>query len=554
MAEGYSVVFGMVKQVETDGYLSVSLDDGRMGMVAPGEIGRNGEFTMERAARMVGQRRGFHVLDNREDGILTLSARSFEDAEYERICEDYRQRRKNVYSGTLFSVTENGRLAFYRLAQGITGGLHVSRFTQCFVRSFRDVQLPHQLTVVVSGIDEQGRLKLSAKPAFGTFEEVIDRLRLEEGAEAEGMVSEIMAGGMMTVMLAPNLAVLVDITERAFLGEWVRIKCRRIDWERHRVKAQLLGKVADRRGRFDYEAWQTSADQLPEFVDAEAFEDQVRIVHEPSREESVQQESKAAPDFSLNVQRSPFATYDNERVLREAAGIGSESSVAFEIQAGYLGERHLSVAKAVDQLIFSSAWQLRRFLYLQEGMMLSDRELKRTLDRMIRLNILGVLRIGSDMGHMTSRILVPASNYEYFCQCPPRGRMSAAEIEGLDAACVKEHLAVNQLFLGALNALKSQGKEVLEAAITGMARCRLQLKERTLYLAACRKEREMDLLAWMKGLEDAFCSGEQSCEVLIAAETLAHKRRLQRMIAGLNLSIPNRIVEDLDILSEGQRE
>ncbi len=187
-------------------------------------------------------------------------------------------------------------------------------------------------------------------------------------------------------------------------------------------------------------------------------------------------------------------------------------------------------------------------------MVLSDRELKRTLDRMIRLNILGVLRIGSDMGHMTSRILVPASHYEYFCQRPPRDRMSATEIEGLDAACVKEHLAVNQLLLGALNALRLQGQEVLEAAITGMSRCRIQLKVRTLYLTACRKEREMNLLSWLKGLEDAFRSGGQSCEVLIAAETLAHKRRLNRTIAGLNLSIPYRIVEDLDILSEGQGE
>lgn len=559
MANERSAVYGMITGVNSDDSLTVSLENGGAGIVPFDEISRQTNVRHDNLERMVGWRLGFLPEKQREDGLYELSGREFEMQEYDRIRDDYSTGRRNVYAARLVSVTADGKLAFYRLAQGVNGALHVSQFCLCKVFSFREIDLPKQMTVVISDIDLRGWISLSAKPAFGGFQHSVDRLGLADGETAVGQVSGIMADGAVSVMLAPNLTVLTDATYRVYPGDQVRVRCRRIDWEQHRIKTQLVERMASSY-RFSYEEWVRPASEMEPFVDLEGFDAQIRL-NRPAAPQPVERQPASQVDevidFTVAASRSPFSTYLNERITRDARRPSRVQDIIFESRMGYLSERHLKVAAAVEALKYSSAWQVRRYLYLQEKLSLPEREIKGIVDRLVKHDIVGVIRFQSDEGSLLTRVLHPATNYRAFTGSNPRN-FSPRDFMETDVSNVKMRMAANQLLLGILNSEGSvdmvDTHPYLKDEESG-----LRLRPRHIVIADGKKRY---LEAVRKGWEESFIEKlgryeqmrerlkeNDSC-VLVVLEDEAHAEQMAAKVADMHLPFAVWLTNDLNCLPE----
>jgi len=549
-------VYGTVTGTAADSSILVELEDGRQGCAEFDEITRQTNIRRDGVERMIGWRMGFLVGQTREDGRLMLSGRAFEEREYRKIADGFESRTRNIYQGRLVSVTADGKLAFYKLAQGVTGALHVSAFSLCRVYSFREIDLPRMLTVAVSGIDARGWLSLSAKPAFGDFEESVKRLGLTENVNVDGLVSGIMADGAAAVMLAPNLTLLTDASVRVNPGDWVQLRVRRVDFEQHRVKAQMLERLEGRARRFDYQAWVRPAEVLEAYVDLQRFDERVRLNRVQTVKEAVRDTEAELPDFSVAASRSPFSTYRNERIVREAHHSSRVQDIYFEARMGYLGEKHMKVASAVEALKYSSAWQIRRFLYLTEKMNVTERELKSIIDRLVKHDVIAVLRFQSDEGSLLTRVLHPSINFRAFCGKNPRNFGPKDFIES-DASGVKTRLAANQLLIGLLHSVHGVQQpdthpflRCEETDVRVRPRHMITYDGKIRYLEAVRRGWEDEFLEKIRRYELLLGRVREDAGVIVVMEDSEQASAMAGRISEMRLSIPVWLTDDLSCLPE----
>ena len=135
MTNTNQAISGTVQAVQPDGSLLVRLNDGGYGVVPPQEIRRQQSARPESPNHIIGRNMHFLCTDAPADGPVLLSARAYEEQVYQKICSDFHAGLKNVYPARLTSVTPDGKLAFYRLAQGVSGALHVSALCLARVHS-----------------------------------------------------------------------------------------------------------------------------------------------------------------------------------------------------------------------------------------------------------------------------------------------------------------------------------------------------------------------------------------------------------------------------------
>lgn len=551
MTDGYPAIRGVVIGTAPDGTLSVELENGQHGKVEYGEISRQGMAGRDQTERLLGRKMGFLVTGTLENGQISLSGRAFEEREYARICEDFREKRRSVYRARLISVTQDGKLAFFRLAQGVNGAMHVSQFSLCRIYSFFEIDLPAEMTVVVTGIDARGRLSISGKPAFGDFDRSMERLDIREGKEIAGMITGLMNDGAASVMLAPNLSVLADVSCRVAPGDSVMLRCRRIDREYRRVKVQMLRRLEGAAQRFPYAAWVRPAEELPLWLDAGEFEQSIR----PSKPKTEQRPVRAAVpeeiDFRVSASRSPFAIYPGEKIICPEHPPARQQDIIFEQKMGYLSDRHMKVAGVVDAFGYASAWQIRRYLYLAYGLLLSERELKNAVDRLVKHDILGVLRFQSDEGTLLTRVLYPSVNYRAFTGHNPH----SSGPRGLEneALQVKRQMAANQLLIGLMRTWPGEvAVDTHPFLRTGNGdvhvrpRIRLALEDRVYFLEAvrrgCEDEMAEKLLRYNVLLEDGI-SG-----VIITAEDEEQRMAMVELTGRIKPGFPVWVTDDLNCL------
>ncbi len=492
----------------------------------------------------------------RTDGRIHLSERAFEAMEYQKICEAFHEKRRNVYSGKFISTTPDGKLAFYQLAQGVSGALHVSMFSLCRLYSFQDINLPRELTVVIAGIDERGYLNLSAKPAFGDFEYSVNRLGLTDGMIVEGIVAHIMPEGAAAVMLAPNVSVLATACCRVYPGDRVKLRVRRIDWEQHRIKVQMLEKLSRSNDSFDYAAWNIPVEQLGEYIELTQFEERIRLKRPQPETERASGEKVEELDFSVNAVRSPFSTYANERVVREVRRPSRVQDIYFEARMGYLGERHIKVANAVEALKYASAWQLRRYLYLKDGTLLSEREIKGIVDRLVKHDVIGVLRFQSDEGNLLTRVLHPSLNFRAFSGRNPRN-FGAKDFMESDASHIKMRLASNQLLIGLWRS-SPQAQEVDthsflrddEGNVHIRPRHSLLIDGTRCYLEAVRKNWTEQMLDKLRRYENFLSYRKENAAVYLVVEDRETAAQIVQRISEMKLSFAVYVTDDIHCLPE----
>ena len=420
--------------------LTARLPDGSEGAIPFREITRQTNLSPEYAARQVG--RTLYMLPSSESSVYSI--RAYEEAQFERIREGFLNKKQNTYRARFKLIAPGGKLAFYQLAQGVNGAVHVKEFSCGRIDDFNHIEMPRELPVIVREIDGQGRLVLTTRPAFGTFLDAVDRLRLAPGEVVSGTVCFHFPKAV-GVMLTPNIMTLADAEQFPPAGSRVQVEILRVEEETHKIRSRLIGPVDELPMR--HADWIVD---LPEgWTDLQAFSEQVEV-KKPAVEDEGPKAPPEPPSFRLEAEKSPFSTYPSETVARETLEPVAPQAVYRQARSAHADDRLRAIAQAVEELRYSTAWQLQRYLYLRRGLLIERSKLGALLDRLCALDVIAALRFSSGGVECKFKTYHPSRNYHCLMERNPRN-FGEADLCEENAARVKARLAANQLLLGMMN-------------------------------------------------------------------------------------------------------
>lgn len=551
-----SAIFGTILSAGENKNMIVELENGERGVVTFSEVGRRNLAEDFPVQLMIGKRLGFVPGELNADGLRELSARRYEDQMLDQIRADFESRTRNVYPAELVSVTPN--VAYYRIAQGVNGGVTTGDFAYSFVPSFTmpGMHLPRRATAVVKQIYDTGRIDLTLRPAFGDFEQNVDRLGLEADCEFEApVVYRAKMASSNVAMLSPNLTVLCG---DAPVGGVVRMRCTNIDREAHRIYAETTEKYVRAAAVFDYEACMLSPEELGDYVDVEAFEARLRPVRAAA---------KPAPkpveiDFCIppNTTSSPFGIEAGETVVHERRPFNNHALLR-DIESGVLDERHRQVCRAVCDLRYANMYLIQRYLCAKHGVMIGTAPLKNILTRLTELNILAMMHFRREGGARSTPVYICGGQYRNFMSEYPR--LQAWEYTNEDASIPKTRLASNQLLIALMHSRNVTEHdphpyilfdEKTPQEIRVRPRHRIVMDGKVCYLEGVRSDWDFDSFAnKLLRYQQAFDRTGEDAEVLVAVETREIAIELAaRVEVELNLGYTVRFCADLDALPEPQ--
>lgn len=130
--------------------------------------------------------------------------------------------------------------AFVDVGGGVTGMIKTADISDVFVNHASDIlKLGQRLEVIVKKFDrDTGRIDLSYKEKFGTFEENIKELK--EGDIVDGIIRNRTRTGIF-VELKPNLSGIADHVSGLEYGQKVLVSIKRINVEKKKIKLIIIG-------------------------------------------------------------------------------------------------------------------------------------------------------------------------------------------------------------------------------------------------------------------------------------------------------------------------
>lgn len=419
--------------------LTARLSDGGEAVIPFREITRQTNLSPEYAARQVGRTLRMQPIPACES--IYYSIRAYEEAQFEEIRRAFLQRERNVYRARFKLIAPGGKLAFYQLAQGVNGAVHVKEFSCGRIDDFNRLEMPRELPVTMREIDGQGRLTLTAKPAFGDFAQTLAHLKLQAGTRTVGTVCCHFPKAV-GVMLSPNVMTLAEAETFPPAGSRAEVEILRVEEDLHKVRSRLIGPCDAPPMR--HADWIFEPDEA--WIDLPAFLNRVEVRKSPVIEETPKPPPEP-PSFLLEAEKSPFSTFPSETVVREETEPASPQTVLRQAQSGRLDARLLPLAQAVEELRYATAWQLQRYLYLRRGLVIERTRLNALLERLCALDVCAALRFSSEGVECKFKTYYPSLNYHCLAERNPRN-FGAADRAEENAARVKARLAANQLLLG----------------------------------------------------------------------------------------------------------
>lgn len=140
--------------------------------------------------------------------------------------------------GVVRGLTEYA--AFVDVGGGVTGMLKTADISDVFVNHASDIlKLGQRIEVIVKKFDrDTGRIDLSYKEKFGTFEDNIKDLK--EGDIVDGIIRNRTKTGIF-VELKPNLSGIADHVSGLEYGQKVLVSIKRINVEKKKIKLIIIG-------------------------------------------------------------------------------------------------------------------------------------------------------------------------------------------------------------------------------------------------------------------------------------------------------------------------
>lgn len=140
--------------------------------------------------------------------------------------------------GIVRSMTDYA--AFVDVGGGVTGMLKIQDITDIGINHPSDVlKIGQRINVIVKKYDrDTGKIELSYKENFGTFESSVKKLK--EGDIVEGIVRNRMKTGIF-VELKPNLVGIAEHVNGIEYGQKVLVSIKRINLEKKKIKVIIIG-------------------------------------------------------------------------------------------------------------------------------------------------------------------------------------------------------------------------------------------------------------------------------------------------------------------------
>lgn len=542
------VIFGVVTECSPENELMVQLDNGEYGVVSADEITfREFKQTPDMKWR-VGRRFGYIARRMRADGLWELSGREYEQANYDAVKDDFESRRRNVYLGKLRSVNREGDLAFYELAYGVNGCMRLTDFCQVHLNSFNDITLPRYMPVAVRNIAGRDRIAITGKVAFGDFAYGIERMELDAGSEAVCYtMPRSIPGCEVIAQLSPNVLVKCDGIPANGAN---RVRITGIDPEKHHVYGELMDRMTEA-GDFDYSAWIRPMDELDSWIDLAEFDNALNTVkrvrtesHRP--EPPVMQPDDIEISYELNSANSPFMVRNGEKVIHEPFSGGKPYAIAMELNRGYLHDFHFKVANAVNELKYTSTYQLQRYLHLTEGLKLSEGKLRRIINRLVKHDIVGVVHFRTEDSRAIFDTLHPGVQFRSFTGKNPR--FPSFEYNQQDPAVIKSRLAANQLLLGVLHSWEGVAERdtfpnlMLDDGLRVRPRHKVTMEDgRVYYLDSVREDRFENMADKLRRYDRYFAVTGEKAELVVTMETEeaagTFAKRVKELALGFDVSL-----------------
>lgn len=483
-----------------------------------------------------------------EEGICSIKA--YEEQSYRQIVMDCFAGERNVYEARLASVSHDG-LVFYKLdplAEGVVGSIHPSDLSLVALNSFDGIELPKVLPVTIKKVSG-GKIILSAWPAYGTFEENVDRLGLQPGSTVEGYVSSTLPNGKAIVSLTPNLNTLLS-NGNLLTGMKVRVTVADICTEDQKLRC-TLDKVLEDNAPFPADFFAGPFADLPGAIDLTSHLRQIK----PKKTAPVPVEPQdiPRPSYILESDVSPFRLDPAETARHSGATFATPKTVARQVQLGHLNEKHLLVAKAINRLRFATSYQIIRYLDCGFDYRITDGIFRRALDHLLSLNIIQKLEIGTADRQHPLQVFCPGMNYSAFAgERATLGHSFFAHQP--DALVLKSSLAANQLLLGLMHSRELTEENHLPHPRLEYGDVRVSPRHRVtdvsgevFYLEALRGEDRSDIFGKLKRYEACSAAGEKFT-VICTLEEEVEIDSFAEQVRGLELPFEVQLTADLSCL------
>lgn len=541
-------ITALVESVDENNGLYIRiLDTDEEGYIPAHEIAR--DSVRVNPYRLQGDLLQVSALEGTYEDLPMYSAKTVQEENYAEVCTAFEENRRNTYIGTFKGLDQNRKLAFYELEPGVVGAVHISNFCLTRVPDYTNIKLPVNLPVAILAI-ENGKINLSSVMAFGSFNENIKKLNLEQGSVVEGTcVDELTHNKGFVVCLAPNVFTIV--TWCPGVGKIVSLRINGIDDEHNRIKA-VFARAAREGGLFDTEPFVCCPERESAMVDVEAFTEANRVkkVEKPvvraAEEEDAPEtaEEKVGndllqPSFNIDATESPLRLFENEVVT-----IGNENApmpLHYGLIGHKLNKRHKDLAEAVDTLKFTSAYLLERYLFVT-GLPMETKSIKRGLETLCKFGVLTRFRFTTGEKQSIYYVYTRGPAYKAFM-----GRYFSFQlgsiVDGDSASPVKGRVAVNQLLIGLRHNYTVKGQAPYKfpdaAADPGSLYCcyRLETEELgSLVLESCRRDYDEQLVKKLLRYDARFLALGQYPGVAVTFEDEAHLEAFAERIKDFDLS------------------
>lgn len=232
---------GIVEKCDKDYNLHIKMDDGISGIIPREEVealnlDRNGLPKINLCTGKVHKYVQFKIKENDGDNFI-LSRKDVQKEVLNSVKADLQE--GQVVNGIVKNITPYG--AFVDIGGGIVGLVHIEDLSVARIKTpYERIKIGQKLNIVVKSIDrEQGRIGLSYKEQFGTWEENANNFSV--GMKTKGIIRETEKNkNGIFIELTPNLVGMAEYREGLNYGEKIDVAIKKIDYDKKKIKLVVL--------------------------------------------------------------------------------------------------------------------------------------------------------------------------------------------------------------------------------------------------------------------------------------------------------------------------
>ena len=233
---------GVVERCDKDYNLHVNLGNKLIGIIPHNEIEginleQDGLPKQNLCTGKVHKFVQFKIKGFNENNIPILSRRCVQEEAVKSVKKDL-----NVgdrVNGIVKNITSYG--AFIEIGGGVVGLAHIEDLSVARIKTpYERLKIGQRINVVVKSIDrESGKISLSYKENFGTWEENVKKFNA--GDKAQGIVRETEKNkNGIFIELSPNLVGMAEYKSGFKYGQKIDVYIKKIDYNKRKVKLFII--------------------------------------------------------------------------------------------------------------------------------------------------------------------------------------------------------------------------------------------------------------------------------------------------------------------------